>query len=212
MAVALADRAVRLLNDVLDLVLAGALASLLLDLGLAGAAVQDPRAALEVVASAAALERHRPHVALVGHGGLIPGRNGRCALGDLVVRSTTTRGQCEHVFVSTKGHPYRWFAAALKRRDLAGVKAAAAELDHVTLTDALSIVVLTAERGDRALDRAAARWLARLVIEHPLTALEVLARNPDDARARLADVCAGLRLQGVVGLSRDDNPRPRAER
>ena len=130
------------------------------------------------------------------------------------------------MFVSTKGHPYRWFAAALKRRDLAGVKAAAAELDHVTLTDALSIVVLTAERGDRALDRAAARWLARLVIEHravglvelrhALTALEVLARNPDDARrggrARLADVCAGLRLQGVVGLSRDDNPRPRAER
>ena len=125
--------------------------------------------------------------------------------------------------MSTRGHAYRWFAAALKRRDLAGVKAAAAELDHVTLTDALSIVVLMAERGDGALDRAAARWLARLVIEHravglidlrhALTALELLARNADDAHARLADVCAGLRLHGVVGLSRDDNrpPRPSAD-
>ena len=55
--------------------------------------------------------------------------------------------------MSIKGHPYRWFTAALKRRDLAGVKAAAAELEHVTLTDALSIVVLMAERRDRALDR-----------------------------------------------------------
>ena len=111
-----------------------------------------------------------------------------------------------------------------KRRDLAGVKAAAAELDHVALSDALSIVVLMAERGDGVLDRAAARWLARLVIEHRavglielrdvLTALELLARNADDAHARLADVCAGLRLQGVVGLSRGDNTQnePSAER
>ena len=57
------------------------------------------------------------------------------------------------------------FAAALKRRDLAGVQAAATEREHVTLTDALSIVVLMAERGDRA-RTGAPRWLARLVIEH----------------------------------------------
>src|SRR3954464_10505095 len=103
-------------------------------------------------------------------------------------------GTC--VRVSIKGHPYRWFAAALERRDLAGVKAAAAELERVNVTDALSIVVLMAERHDRALDRAAARWLARLVIEHraiglnelrhALTALELLARNADEAHARLA--------------------------
>jgi hypothetical protein len=124
--------------------------------------------------------------------------------------------------VSTKGHPYRWFAGALKRRDLAGVKAAAAELDHVTLTDALSIVVLMAERRDGALDRAAARWLARLVTEHravglvelrdALTALELLAENAEDAHDRLAYVCAGLRLQGVFGLSRDQSGAPRHER
>jgi hypothetical protein len=130
-------------------------------------------------------------------------------------------GTC--VRVSIKGHPYRWFATALKRRDLAGVKAAAAELDRVTLTDALSIVVLMAECRDRALDRAAARWLARLVVEHravglgelrhALTALELLARNAEDAHARLAQVCAGLGLQGVVGLSPDDEAtRSSAER
>jgi hypothetical protein len=124
--------------------------------------------------------------------------------------------------VSTKGHPYRWFAAAVKRRDLASVKAAAAELEHVTLSDALSIVVLMAERSDGALDRAAARWLARLVTEHravglvevrdALTALELLARNAEDAHDRLAYVCAGLRLQGVVGLSRGESGATRRER
>ena len=123
------------------------------------------------------------------------------------------------VRVSIKGHPYRWFATALKRRDLPGAKAAAAELDHVTLTDALSLVVLMAERHDRALDRAAARWLARLVIEHravglselrdALTALELLVQRADDAPVRLADVCAGLRLQGVIGLTRDDDATQR---
>src|SRR4051794_32243473 len=108
------------------------------------------------------------------------------------------------VRVSIKGHPYRWFATALKRRDLAGAKAAAAELDHVTLTDALSIVVLMAECGDRALDRAAARWLARLVAEHravglgelrhALTALESLARDADDAHpSRMSAPASGSR-------------------
>jgi hypothetical protein len=120
--------------------------------------------------------------------------------------------------MSIKGRPYRWFTAALKRRDLAGVKAAAAELEHVTLTDALSILVLMAERRDRSVDRAAARWLARLVIEHravnlrelrhALTALELLVENAHDAHASLAQVCAGLRLQGVVGLSRGVTTRP----
>jgi hypothetical protein len=126
------------------------------------------------------------------------------------------------VRVSIKGHPYRWFRAALERRDLLGVRSAAAELGRVSLTDALSIVVLMAERDDRALDRAAARWLGRLLLERPsvtlsearlaLTALETVAHDLDSARERLIDVCARHGLNDVVGLSRQPPPTRAADR
>ena len=122
----------------------------------------------------------------------------------------TRRPTCEHAFVSIKGSPYRWFTLALERRDLLGVRSAAAELGRVTLADALSIVVLMAERDDRALDRAAARWLGRLLVDTPslgladvrraLDALEALADDLDGARERLVEVCVRHGLRGVVGL------------
>lgn len=115
--------------------------------------------------------------------------------------------------MSIKGHPYRWFTSALRRGDLVGVRSAAAELGHkVNLVDALSIVLLMADREDEAFDRAATRWLARLVLERPavslddlrlgLVALQALPANGAAARQQLADLCTRHRLDGVVGLLR----------
>ena len=115
--------------------------------------------------------------------------------------------------MSIKGHPYRWFSSALRRGDLVGVRSAAAELGHkVNLVDALSIVLLMADREDDAFERAATRWLARFVIERPavgledlrfgLVALQALPANRDAALAQLSELCTRHCLDGVVGLLR----------
>ena len=114
------------------------------------------------------------------------------------------------MFVSIKGSPYRWFESALRRGDLLGVRAAAAELPQVNLVDALGVVLLMAAKNDERYGRAATRWLGRLALERPatglddlrlgLTALEALPHNPEGARQVLADLCARHRLEDVVGL------------
>ena len=113
--------------------------------------------------------------------------------------------------MSIKGGPYGWFRAALGRGDLAAVRAAAAELGHrVNLVDALAIVLLMAAREDDAYERAATRWLARLVWERPavgledlreaLAALELLPRDPAAAKHALTAFCERQGLTRVVGL------------
>ena len=67
------------------------------------------------------------------------------------------------------------------------VLSAAAELDHIQIDDALEILVLMARAGDPRFDRAAARWVGRLLAEQPLGladgrwALTLVERLPDDA-------------------------------
>ena len=113
--------------------------------------------------------------------------------------------------MSIKGRPYTWFRTALRRGDLTGVRAAAAELGHaVNLVDALAVVLLMAARDDDAFDRAATKWLARFALERPaagledlrlgLCALEALPYNRDAARLTLAELCARHRLDDVIGL------------
>ena len=113
--------------------------------------------------------------------------------------------------VSIKGRPHTWLLAAIRRGDLAGVRAAAAELGHqLNLVDALSIVLVMADQGDRRYDRAAAKWLARLAYERPavrlqdlrlgLSALEALPHNPAASKLQLADLCRRHRLDNVIGL------------
>lgn len=115
--------------------------------------------------------------------------------------------------MSIKGRPYTWLLAAIRREDLAGARAAAAELGHqVNLVDALSIVLVMADHRDRRYERAAAKWLARLAYERPavgledlrlgLTALEALPHNPAAAKHQLADLCRRHRLDNVIGLLR----------
>ena len=116
---------------------------------------------------------------------------------------------CSHM--SAKGRSHTWLLAAIRRGDLAGVRAAAAELGHrVSLVDALSIVLVMAERGDERYDRAAARWLARLAYERPavllddlrlgLSALEALPQEPAPAKRQLGELCQRHCLENVIGL------------
>ena len=131
------------------------------------------------------------------------------------VRLSPLLADLEHmrtcVRMSIKGRPYTWFRSALRRGDLIGVRAAAAELGHkVNLVDALGVVLLMAARDDDAFDRAATKWLARFALERPaaglddlrlgLSALEALPYNGDAARLTLAELCARHRLDDVVGL------------
>lgn len=85
----------------------------------------------------------------------------------------------------------------------------ASEISVLNLSDALVLVVLMTQEGHLAADRAAAKWVARLGVEHPLSlqelrvaldAVTLLPHHPDDARRHLADVCARHGLTRVIGL------------
>jgi hypothetical protein len=76
--------------------------------------------------------------------------------------------RCEHVFVSIKGSPYANFRRSLETRRLSVVLSAAAELQTVQLDDALEILILMAAENDPRFDRAAARWVGRLLAETPI--------------------------------------------
>jgi hypothetical protein len=71
------------------------------------------------------------------------------------------------VFVSIKGSPYERFRRALETQRLSVVLMAAAELEHVGLADALEILALMAQENDPRFDRAAARWVGRVLTETP---------------------------------------------
>jgi hypothetical protein len=70
--------------------------------------------------------------------------------------------------VSIKGSPYATFQRSLETRRLSVVLAAAAELQRVQLDDALEILILRAQERDPRFDRAAARWVGRLLAENPV--------------------------------------------
>ena len=89
--------------------------------------------------------------------------------------------------VSIKGSPYASFSRALETRKLSIVLAAAAELQTVQLDDALEILILFAEERDPRFDRAATRWVGRLLAEKPVSladarwALALVERLPTGA-------------------------------
>jgi hypothetical protein len=76
------------------------------------------------------------------------------------------------VFVSIKGSPYARFRRSLETRNLKIVLPAAAELDHVRLDDALEILILMAHDKDPRFDKAAARWVGRLLTDTPPMSLQ----------------------------------------
>jgi hypothetical protein len=80
----------------------------------------------------------------------------------------SAKSTCEHPFVSIKGSPYARFQRALQTRKLSIVLAAASELEAIQLDDALEILILMAAENDPRFDRAAARWVGRLLSETPI--------------------------------------------
>jgi hypothetical protein len=69
--------------------------------------------------------------------------------------------------VSSAGSPYVRFRRSLETRELAVVLPAAAELPWINLDDSLEILTLMANEADPRFDRAAARWIGRLLLETP---------------------------------------------
>ncbi|MGZ6643528.1 MAG: hypothetical protein ACXVFT_17105 [Solirubrobacteraceae bacterium] len=97
--------------------------------------------------------------------------------------------ECEHAFVSIKGSPYARFRRSLQGGQLATVLTEARELPPLELDDALEVLVLMARAGHPSFDRAAARWVGRLIAEQPLSladaryALALVERLPACAEA-----------------------------
>jgi hypothetical protein len=69
--------------------------------------------------------------------------------------------------VSIKGSPYARFQRSLETRKLSVVLTAAAELQSIQLDDALEILILMGREKDPRFDRAAARWVGRVLVETP---------------------------------------------
>ena len=63
-------------------------------------------------------------------------------------------------------NPYTHLREALVQRDLVTALDAAGELPQLRLAEALEILVLLAETDDARFDRAAARWVGRLLVEN----------------------------------------------
>ena len=74
--------------------------------------------------------------------------------------------------VTSQGSPHARFRRALLTKNVRIIDAAAAELGHVALDDALRVLVVLAERRDARFERAAARFAARVVLERRLAVAE----------------------------------------
>jgi hypothetical protein len=68
---------------------------------------------------------------------------------------------------TSQGRSYGIFQRALQRRNVIAAVAAARELPQLSLLDALEPTMLIARKDSSRYPRVAARWLQRLVGEHP---------------------------------------------
>ena len=85
--------------------------------------------------------------------------------------------------MSIKGRDYLWFRKALERGGLATVRSTLVGLPPLTLDDALSVALLICEREPENAERAAVRWLRKL-LERPGVTLAELREA--------LDACVGL--------------------
>jgi hypothetical protein len=102
-------------------------------------------------------------------------------------------------FVTSRGHPYARFRRALLTKNVNLIDAAARELAHVGLEDALKILVVLAEKRDERFERASARFATRVTTgrrlglaeaRYVLALAESLPRSPDSIALLLRSYCA----------------------
>lgn len=97
------------------------------------------------------------------------------------------------MFVTYEGSPGTRSQRAISRGDMMGAETAAFELGTLSLQDALALVALYGHKHDRKFERAAVRWLRRLLDERPMMLSE--ARRTSDWLEQLkgddADLAAG---------------------
>ena len=85
--------------------------------------------------------------------------------------------------VTSQGHPYARFRRAVATGNLLIAEAAARDLQTISLADALELCLLYRYDHERY-ERAAARWIARLIAEQPgvrLSEIELAAAGFRDA-------------------------------
>jgi hypothetical protein len=111
------------------------------------------------------------------------------------------------MFVLTSdGSAYPRFRRALATGNLNLIRAAAGELPHVGLRDALEVCLLMRDQDARQYERAAVRWLGRFALEArnvtldaiqaAAAALDALPSRPDAAMETLSVLCASYGVSG----------------
>jgi hypothetical protein len=106
--------------------------------------------------------------------------------------------------VTSQGHPRAVFRRALERGNYLVAVTTAREVGRLSLAEALELLNLIALHDPRLYDRAARRWLARLLAEHDeLTVADVqLAAAAVGALATPSRDAALAVLRTVVGQTR----------
>ena len=110
--------------------------------------------------------------------------------------------------MTSQGHAYARFQRALKTGNPAIALAAARELNHVTLEDALGLCLLL-RHVPRRYQRAAARWIARYhadIAGVTLTDIrqiaDLLAAVPIHGQQAAADLASELHARGLARCAR----------
>jgi hypothetical protein len=103
------------------------------------------------------------------------------------------------MFVIRDGSPYVRFRRAQATGNLLLIRAAAAELPHLNLGDALIVCVAIRDAEPERFEQAALRWIARYCVERPTVTLsevrtateafERMAQRPEDALVALQGLC-----------------------
>ena len=103
--------------------------------------------------------------------------------------------------------PHTRFREAIDRRLLPEAEAAARELEHLGIVDALALTLLLLDERDPRFDRAATRWIGRLLFAYPkigLKGAEEIARalrGLDGVSENVARSQLGVLIRGAAALT-----------
>jgi hypothetical protein len=118
--------------------------------------------------------------------------------------------------MTSQGTAHGRFTRAIKRGHLLAAETAARELGSLSLSDALSLVLLYEREGDEKFERAARRWVRRVQIDYSLRHREVEllraamgalgSRFGRIALAALLETCPELRVGCTNSAEHDETP------